>query len=137
VNANVRVFISYAHKDGSMLASQLSSDLVKKGYVVWLDVARLGGGSDWSTEIEREIDAADVVLALLSTGSLESDVCRGEQLRSLRRHKCVIPVLLDDKADRPVYLEAWQYRDFAVSALYNQRLEELIQDISRRARALP
>src|SRR6266436_4798463 len=135
VSANVRVFISYAHKDGNTLASQLRSDLAEKGYVVWLDVTRLGGGSDWSREIEREIDEADVVLALLSTGSLESDVCRGEQLRSLRRHKCVIPVLVHDKADRPVYLEARQYRDFAVSALYNQRLEELIQDIETRSSA--
>jgi hypothetical protein len=135
VSANVRVFISYAHKDGSTLASQLRTDLAEKGYVVWLDVARLGGGSDWSREIEGEIDAADVVLALLSTGSLESDVCRGEQLRSLRRHKCVIPVLVHDNADRPVYLEARQYRDFAVSALYNERLEELIKDIETRSSA--
>jgi WD40 repeat protein len=135
VSANVRVFISYAHKDGSALASQLSNDLAEKGYAVWLDVARLGGGSDWSREIEREIDKADVVLALLSTGSLESDVCRGEQLRSLRRHKCVIPVLVHDNADRPVYLEARQYRDFAASVLYHQRLEELIQDIETRSSA--
>ena len=86
-----RVFISYAHKDGSMLASRLRRDLAEKGYVVWLDLARLGAGSLWSRKIEKEIDEADVVLALLSTGSHESDVCRGEQLRSLRRHKCVIP----------------------------------------------
>jgi hypothetical protein len=135
VSANVHVFISYAHKDGSTLASQLRSDLAEKGYVVWLDVARLGGGSDWSSEIERKIDEADVVLALLSTGSHESDVCRGEQLRSLRRHKCVIPLLVHDNVDRPVYLEARQYRDFAVAALYNHRLEELIQDIETRSSA--
>ena len=130
-----RVFISYAHKDGSMLASRLRRDLAEKGYVVWLDLARLGAGSLWSRKIEKEIDEADVVLALLSTGSHESDVCRGEQLRSLRRHKCVIPILVHDKADRPVHLEARQYRDFAVSALYNQRLEELIQDIETRSSA--
>jgi hypothetical protein len=134
-NPKPRVFISYAHKDGGTLASRLRRDLAEKGYVVWLDVARLGGGSDWSRKIEKEIDEADVVLALLSTGSYESDVCRGEQLRSLRRHKCVIPILVHDKADRPVYLEARQYRDFAVSAPYNQRLEELIQDIETRSSA--
>jgi hypothetical protein len=59
VSANVHVFISYAHKDGGALASQLRSDLAEKGYVVWLDVARLGGGSDWSMEIESKIDEAD------------------------------------------------------------------------------
>jgi TIR domain len=46
------------------LALQLRSDLAEKGYVVWLDVARLGGGSDWSREIESEIDAAYFVLTL-------------------------------------------------------------------------
>src|SRR5262249_21206106 len=65
----------------------------------------------------------------------ESDDCRGEQLRSLRRHKCMISVLVHDTAPRPVYLEARPYRDFAVSALYNQRLEELIQDIEMRSSA--
>jgi hypothetical protein len=98
--------ISYAHKDGSTLASRLRRDVVEKGYIVWLDVGRLEGGSDWSKKIEKQIDEADVVLALLSTGSLESNVCRGEQLRSLRRHKCVTPVLVHDQADRPVYLDA-------------------------------
>jgi WD40 repeat protein len=135
VIANVRVFISYAHKDGSALASQLCGDLVKSGYVVWLDVARLGGGSDWSREIETEIDAADVVLALLSRGSFESYVCRGEQLRSLRRGKCVVPLLVHPGADRPIYLEARQYRDFSVKGRYHQSFEELIHDIEARSSA--
>ena len=47
----------------------------------------------------------------------------------------MIPVLVHDNADRPVYLEARQYRDFAVSALYNERLEELIKDIETRSSA--
>ena len=34
-----------------------------------------------------------------------------------------------------MYLEARQYRDFAVSALYNERLEELIKDIETRSSA--
>ena len=115
----LNVFISYAHKDGAKLASQLQADLTGRGYDTWLDRARLQGGSNWSREIEQALDNADVVLALLSAGSFESEVCRGEQLRSLRHRKCVIPVLVHVRADRPVYLEARQFRDFSEQELYS------------------
>ena len=131
----LNVFISYAHKDGAKLASQLQADLTARGYDTWLDQARLQGGSNWSREIEEALDNADVVLALLSAGSFESEVCRGEQLRSLRHRKCVIPVLVHVRADRPVYLEVRQYRDFSEPELYSLRLEDLIRDIESRSGA--
>ncbi len=33
-----RVFISYAHKDGTTLAQRLHEDLTSEGIKVWLDV---------------------------------------------------------------------------------------------------
>jgi len=39
------VFISYAHQDGAALAAQLQRDLVRRGWDVWLDSARLTGGA--------------------------------------------------------------------------------------------
>ena len=51
-------------------------------------------------------------------------------------HKCVIPILVHDNADRPVYLEASAYRDCAVSPLYNRRLEGLSNNLVRRAACL-
>ena len=73
-----------------------------------------------------------MVLALLSAGSYESEVCQGEQLRSLRRHKCVIPLLVQSDTVTPVYLEARQYRDFSEPALYAARLQILLEDIENR-----
>ena len=135
MKGKTRIFISYAHRDGAELAQQLCSDLVERKYDVWLDKARLSGGSQWSQELERALDSSEVVLALLSTGSFESEICRGEQLRSLRHHKCVIPVLVHAGADRPVYLEDRQYRDFSDPTLHHFHLQDLIQDIESRSGA--
>jgi TIR domain-containing protein len=74
----LRVFISYAHKDGAKLAQRLQEDLVTQ-FDVWLDIQRLTAGDIWSREIEDAIDSATVVVALLSAGSYLSDICRAEQ----------------------------------------------------------
>jgi TIR domain/NB-ARC domain len=98
-----------------------------------LDQQRLKGGSSWSQEIEQALDAAEVVLTLLSSGAYQSEVCRGEQMRSLRHQKCVIPILVQANSDAPVYLEARQYGDFSDPAFYASRLEDLLADIEARS----
>jgi hypothetical protein len=66
----LRIFISYARKDGGVLAHRLQSDLTKEGFDAWLDTQRLRSGSVWSVEIEHEIDKRQVTLALLSRGRI-------------------------------------------------------------------
>src|SRR5437588_5933349 len=96
-----RIFISYAHRDGSNLALRLQNDLTTTGFDVWLDKQRLHGGQTWTLEIEKAIDRAQVFLALISPGSYASEICRCEQLRSLRKGKCVIPLLAVSGSDIP------------------------------------
>jgi hypothetical protein len=91
------VFISYAHNYGGVLAARLQGDLNARGYDTWLDSARIEGGAIWSADIEQAIDGSTVVLALLSNASFRSDVCRGEQLRALRRGECVATFTSDDR----------------------------------------
>src|SRR5438552_3519606 len=78
-----RIFVSYARRDGAELAVRLRKDLTAAGFEVWLDSERIGGGASWTVEIEKGIDWAQVVLALLE-GAYTSEICRAEQLRSLR-----------------------------------------------------
>jgi hypothetical protein len=129
------VFISYARKDGAVLAQRLQSDLTKEGFDAWLDIQRIRGGSVWSTKIEHEIDTRQVTLALLSPGSYESEICRAEQLRALDKGHRLIPVLAAKGADRPLYLYTRQYRDFADESNYDVRLNELLADIRGDASA--
>ena len=130
-----RVFISYAHRDGADLAQRLQQSLKEQGFDAWLDTQRLTGGIVWSAEIEREIDARQITLALLSPGSYSSEICRAEQLRSLDKGNRVIPVLAVKDADRPLYLYARQYRDFSRDANYAASLGELLGDIRGDATA--
>ncbi len=129
---NFGIFISYARRDGADLAQRLQRDLAAQGFDPWLDTQRLGGSVTWTTEIERAIDRAQVVLALITPGSYLSEICRSEQLRSLRKGKCVIPLLAQSKSDIPLHLEAKQYRDFTGAKPYGKEFSLLLQDITGR-----
>src|SRR5215469_7343852 len=124
-----RVFISYSRKDGASLAQHLQSDLAKQGLDAWLDTEDLNGGRVWSMEIEREIDTRQVTVAVLTDCSYKSAICRGEQIRALRKRKRLIPVLGTQGADVPVYMEALHYRDFTNDSTYTASFSELLADI--------
>src|ERR1039458_4834768 len=124
------VFISYARRDADQLALRLSRDLESHGYDCWLDTARINGGASWTVEIEAAIDRCDVLLALLTPGSYDSDICRAEQLRALRRNKRVIPLLAAARSDRPLHLETANYRDFSAADRYEEALRQLVDDIA-------
>jgi len=106
------IFVSYARKDGAELAQRLHADLTTQGFDVSLDTRRVRGAAKWTKEIETALDEAHVVLALLTPGSYSSEICRAEQLRALRKGKCVIPLLAERGADIPLHLEAMQNRNF-------------------------
>src|SRR4051794_5463124 len=129
-----KVFISYAHQDGRETAQRLERDLRERGCEVWLDRSRLAGGSTWSKEIENGLDNAEIVLAMLTPGSYVSEICRAEQLRALRKGKCVIPLLADKRSEVvPLYLEQTQYLDFSCAAVYSDQLEQLLEAMRVRS----
>lgn len=129
------IFISYAHQDGATLAGRLYQSLQRSGWDVWLDTLRLTGGASWTIEIEEALDNSEVVLVLLSRGSFLSDTCRAEQLRSLRKKKCVIPILVERDADRPIHVESKQYLDFSPQGDYEKQYSALVACIQSRTGA--
>ena len=133
-----RVFISYARKDAASLATELQQDLQPE-YDVWLDTKRIEAGASWTVEIEKAIDNCDILLALLTSGSYVSDICRAEQLRALRHGIKVIPLLAEPGADRPLHLETANYRDFTATPPQPEQLRQLRDDIraGRDVAALP
>ena len=126
------IFVSYAHDDGAELARRLVDDLQSAGFYAWLDRSRLAGGACWTTEIEKAIDESQVVVVLLTNGSYNSDICRAEQLRALRKRKHVIPVLAQQGSEIPLHLEAKTYRDFTGTEPYSAQVEGLVRDILER-----
>jgi hypothetical protein len=130
--AKVGIFVSYARRDGADLALLLQNDLTAAGFDAWLDKQRIGGGASWTVEIEEAIDHAQVVLALLTPGSYTSEICRAEQLRSLRKGKCVIPLLAAPGSDIPLFLEPKNFRDFTQKQAYAGSFQSLLRDIEGR-----
>ena len=97
----VRVFISYSHKDEALrdrLATHLSN-LQWQGIIdSWYD-RQLTAGTEWDNKIKTELEAADIILLLISPDFIASKYCRDVEIPiALQRHEAklayVVPVIL-------------------------------------------
>lgn len=95
------VFFSYSHADEALrdqLEQQLS--ILKRQQVIstWHD-RRILAGSELDPSIDAQLEAADIILLLVSPAFLASDYCYDREMtRALQRHNAgqarVIPVIL-------------------------------------------
>jgi len=108
----VEVFISYSHKDERYrkeLGEHLSN-LRRQGIIAdWHD-RKISPGADWASEIDTNLNTAQIILLLISPAFMSSEYCYGiEMKRALERHDTkeawVIPIIL-----RPV---DWENAPFA------------------------
>jgi hypothetical protein len=106
----IQLFYSYAHKDEALrdeLEKHLSI-LKRKGILsTWHD-RRITAGSEWANEIDENLNAAQVILLLISPDFIASEYCYDvEMKRALERHAArealAIPVILRpvDWSDAP------------------------------------
>lgn len=113
VDAPLRVFYSYSHRDERMLERLRKhlSMLRRRGLITeWYDRA-IEAGSEWRAEIAHELNAANVILLLVSADFLDSDFCYEEEMklaveRADRGDAKVIAVML-----KPV--DGWDETPFA------------------------
>ena len=99
----VQVFVSYSHKDDELRA-ELDTHLkiLKRTKLIesWHD-GRIPAGAAWKGEIDRELEAADLILFLVSADFLASDYCYDiEGRRALERESKgearVVPIIARD-----------------------------------------
>ncbi|MBD2100155.1 NACHT C-terminal helical domain 2-containing protein [Leptolyngbya sp. FACHB-261] len=98
---SIDVFIAFAYEDDKLrqeLENHLSI-LRRRDVIVTRHARQIQGGQETQAEIEARLDAAQVILLLVSADFLASDDCYNHQLqRAIERHKAgtarVIPVLL-------------------------------------------
>ncbi len=97
----LNVFFSYAHEDEA-LRDELDVHLAllrRSGQIdTWHDRKILPGG-DWAGAIDDNLEAADVILLLVSPAFIDSDYCWDVELkRAMERHEAgearVIPIIL-------------------------------------------
>ena len=98
---STRVFFSYSPKDGALrdeLVAHLEI-LRAKGILTTWSEQDTRAGDNWREVARREIEAADLVLLLVSADFLASEYCRDTEVRSAwSRHEAgkarVVPVVL-------------------------------------------
>src|SRR5689334_14830612 len=101
----VKIFFCYARKDESLLHKLKAhlSPLRRQGLIeVWHD-RDINAGTEWLQEIKEQLNAAQIILLLVSPDFMDSDYINDfEMKRALERHEQgearVIPVIL-----RPVH----------------------------------
>ncbi len=109
----VEIFFSYSHKDEpfrEQLETHLSM-LKRQGLIKpWHD-RMITAGDEWKGQIDANLNAADIVLLLVTANFLASDYCYDiEMMRAIERHETgearVLPIIL-----APV--EGWTHSPFA------------------------
>jgi hypothetical protein len=99
VRASTEVFVSYAREDRDT-AQALAAVLEADGHAVWWD-RELGGGSDFSLEIERELTAARLAIVLWSQASVQSGFVRDESARARDAGK-LLPLRIEAEVALPL-----------------------------------
>lgn len=94
------LFVSYKAEDRRRVEALVAA-LESQGLSVWWD-ARIGAGSEWREEIERNLDAARCVIVVWSKRSTgpDGEFVRDEASRAMRR-KVYLPVRID-RVDPPL-----------------------------------
>lgn len=100
LNDTIEVFISYSKQDKELRNELLAHlrPLETKGIITWFD-RQILPGTEWDEEIKARLNAADIILLLISSDFLATDYCTQVEItEALRRHKAgeaiVMPIIL-------------------------------------------
>src|SRR5690348_13523426 len=91
---SLKVFISYARKDGSTFAEELADALDVAGFDAFLDRNDIAAGEDWEKRLEGLISAADTMIFVMSPGSVASQQCAWEIKTAEGLSKRIIPLVI-------------------------------------------
>jgi hypothetical protein len=113
---DVKVMVSYSWADSNFVLSRLTMGLAPRVRELWLD--RLGGaqgmGEFAKASMQRGVQNADVIIAVVSPAYIKSDNCGYEMEVAHAMGKPVIPVVLD------VPFNEWPPKRIGQSAMNDQ-----------------
>lgn len=139
----LRIFLCHASQDKPVVRS-LYQCLLNEGWIdPWLDEERLLPGMDWDMEIEKAVEATDVVIVCLSNKSVSKEGYIQRELKfvldiALEKPEgtiFVIPLRLDD-CQVPRRLRAWQYVDYFPSDKVATAYRKLLDSLETRTNLL-
>jgi toxoflavin biosynthesis protein ToxD len=88
----VRIFVSHSHQDNEW-CREFIAVLQAAGWDVWYDEKGLGAGAEWVATIQREVQARDIFLLVLTPDGWDSRWVQEELNLALATHKRIIPVV--------------------------------------------
>lgn len=94
-----KIFLSYAHADGSAAADMLYTRLVGAGYAVWKDNYSLRLGAPFVAEITQAIESHEHVLLVVSSAALQSHWVDFETNLAETARQRIVPILIDGLAE--------------------------------------
>ncbi|MFC1961259.1 toll/interleukin-1 receptor domain-containing protein [Chloroflexota bacterium] len=129
----LKLFISYAHKDGADAAARLHDQLEQFGFDVWQDVNDMRGGITWKEQLRDILRDCDIVLVLLTSGAVASEVVTWEWENALTLQKRVIPLLIET-CGLPPELARLHYHDFRPYVQFEKAFGKLVSDLGATLR---
>jgi len=102
MKANLRVFISYSHRDRKA-AQRVAETIRSEGYEAWWD-EDIRPGANWAEETAEALNRSQAIVILISPDFMESDYAQKEinfALSGEKFNRRVIPVLLKPTAQLP------------------------------------
>jgi predicted GTPase len=120
----IEVFISYSKQDKELRDGLLAHlrPLEGEGIITWYDRQVLPG-TEWDEVIKARLNAADIILLLISADFLATDYCTQVEIpEALRRHEAgeatVMPVILRSCG--------WKYTDLAKIQAYPEKAKPIV-----------
>ena len=125
-----RIFVSYAHEDRDS-AERLARLLDEHHHAVWWD-RHLEGGEEFSSEIETELDAAEIVIVAWSKASVKSRWVRDEAAAGGDSGR-LLPISLDGSLP-PIGFRQFHTLDLSgwKGGKRDPRLAELVHSVDKR-----
>lgn len=119
------IFVSYSRKDSDFM-QQLAQDLTSKEFTLWTDDNLTTGTRGWKLAIEKAIEEAGAVLAILSPDAKESEWVDRELEYARIRDIRIFPVIARGDAITAVPFELVNSQWVDLSNDYNDGFEKLV-----------
>jgi GUN4-like/TIR domain len=120
----IEIFISYSKQDKELRDGLLAHlrPLETKGIITWHD-RQILPGTEWDDEIKARLNAADIILLLISADFLATKYCAEVEIpEALRRHAAreatVMPVILRHCA--------WEYTSLSAIQAYPEKAKPIV-----------
>lgn len=141
-NRPLRVFLCHSSNDKPAVRELYQKLRAEPWIQPWLDEEELFPGMDWNLEIEKAIEATDVILVCLSNNSITKEGYVQREIRIALDYAdykpegtlFIIPVRLEE-CKPPRRLRMWQYADF-FEEQQERGIARLVASLRKRSASL-